>query len=303
MKTGPQVKMHEDEIHLSDEVARQLIGGRFPEWSQEPTRRIASSGTVNTIFRIGEGFAARFPLRPADPTSTRQVLEEGALASAEFIRCSPFPAPVPIAIGRPGLGYPLPWSVQTWLPGTIAMDADSSASAECARQLAALITALRQADTGGRKFSGFGRGGDLRDHDEWVETCIRKSATMFGARQLEEMWNYFRALPRTSPDVMTHGDLTPLNVLVDRGRLVGVLDCGGFGPADPALDVIAGWHLLADGPRAVFRAELQCDDLEWERSKAWAFQQALGAVWYYVGSNLNMHTMGHRTISRIIASR
>ena len=296
------MKLHDDEIHISDEVALKLIGDQFPEWSQESIRRVASSGTVNTIFRIGEGFAARFPLRPDDPVSTLQALDEEASASVEFIRCSPFPAPVPIAIGRPGLGYPLPWSVQTWLAGTVATDAGASASAEFAGDLAALVTALRRADTLGRKFSGVGRGGDLRAHDEWVETCIRKSATMFDAHRLEEMWDHFRALPRTSPDVMTHGDLIPANVLVTRGRLDGVLDCGGFGPADPALDVIAGWHLLEEGPRMVFRSELHCDELEWERSKAWAFEQALGAVWYYVDSNFAMHTMGHLTLSRIIAS-
>jgi aminoglycoside phosphotransferase (APT) family kinase protein len=294
--------MHDDEILVSDEVVRVLIASQFPEWSLAPILRISSGGTVNAIFRIGEKFSARFPLRPGDPESIRRALEEEALSSAEFIRCSPFPAPVHVAIGRPGLGYPLPWSVQTWLPGTVAIDTDSGASVAFALDLAVLVTALREAHTGGRKFSGSGRGGDLRDHDEWVEKCIRKSATMFDAHRLEEMWAHFRALPRTSPDVMSHRDLTPLNVLVDQGRLVGVLDCGGFGPADPAIDVIAGWHLLDDGPRSVFRSELNCDDLEWERSKAWAFVQALGALWYYVDSNPLMHTMGNLTLNRVIAS-
>jgi aminoglycoside phosphotransferase (APT) family kinase protein len=48
---------------------------------------------------------------------------------------------------------------------------------------------------------------------------------------------------------MNHGDLVPGDVLVDRGRLVGIIDVGGFGPADPALDLVAGWHLHAEGPR------------------------------------------------------
>ena len=101
---------------------------------------------------------------------------------------------------------------------------------------------------------------------------------------------------------MSHGDLIPANLLVAEGRLTGVLDCGGFGPADPALDVIAGWHLLDDGPRAVFRAELASDDLEWERSKAWAFEQAIGATWYYVDTNPMMSRMGRMTLARILAN-
>lgn len=294
--------MHDDEIIISDETVRGLIDSQFPEWSPEPILRIESSATVNAIFKVGERLAARFPLRLDEPELIHQTLEKEAAASAEFILFSPFPSPDPIAIGKAGGDYPLPWSVQSWLPGTVASHTDSSASTAFARDLAALVTALRQADTGDRRFSGGGRGGDLRDHDDWVETCIRESATIFDSHQLEEMWAYFRELPRTSSDVMTHGDLTPHNILVDRGRLAGVLDCGGFGPADPALDVIAGWHLLEDGPRQRFRAELQCDDLEWERSKAWAFEQALGAVWYYLDSNPGMHTMGHLTLSRVIAS-
>jgi len=127
------------------------------------------------------------------------------------------------------------------------------------------------------------------------------SESLFNVDRLRTLWDYFRDLPRSGPDVMSHGDLTPLNVLVAGSRLAGVLDCGGFGPADPSLDLIAGWHLLGDGARAVFRAELQCGGLEWERSKAWALEQSLGAVWYYRESNPAMSTMGLRTIGRIIA--
>ena len=78
---------------------------------------------------------------------------------------------------------------------------------------------------------------------------------------------------------MSHGDLTPSNVLVADGRLVGILDCGGFGPADPALDLIAGWH-LRDAPRALFRNRLEVNDLECERSMAWAFEQSMGCLLY-----------------------
>lgn len=292
--------MHEDEIDISDEVVQELIKVQFPQWGSLPVRRIQSSGTVNTIFRIGDELAARFPLCLADPDELRGVLRREADAAALLVKHSPVPTPSPVALGEPGPGYPLPWSVQTWLPGTIATDADPGASTDFAHDLAAFVAAIRKTDTGGRRFEGTNRGGDIRAHDEWVETCLHNSAELLDVPRLRQLWREFRELPPGNPDVMTHGDLIPGNILVAGGRLAGVLDPGGFGPADPALDVIAGWHLLEDGPRAAFREDLACDDLEWERSKAWAFEQCLGAIWYYVESNPAMSAMGRRTLGRIL---
>lgn len=101
---------------------------------------------------------------------------------------------------------------------------------------------------------------------------------------------------------MNHGDLIPGNVLVGGGRLVGVIDVGGLGPADPALDLVAAWHLLDSGPRQVFRHEVGSAELEWSRGMAWAFEQAMGLAWYYLDSNPVMSAMGRRTLDRILAA-
>jgi aminoglycoside phosphotransferase (APT) family kinase protein len=90
-------------------------------------------------------------------------------------------------------------------------------------------------------------------------------------------------------------------VLVCGGHLAGVLDVGGLGPADPALDLVSAWHLLEAGPRRVLRVLLGSDDLEWERGRAWAFQQSVGLVWYYVDSNPVMSQIGRRTLARLAA--
>lgn len=294
--------MHEDQLTIATETVRELIREQFPAWRELHVRSVRSQGTVNAIFRIGDELAARFPLQPADLAATRRSLEREAQAARELAGGTRFPTPEPVALGDPGHGYPLPWSVQTWVPGDIATPTDPAGSIPFARDLAEFVRDVRAIDARGRTFSGHGRGGDLKSHDAWVETCFDKSEGFLDVPRLRLMWAELRQTPRpSSADVMTHGDLIPGNVLVAQGRLAGVLDVGGFGPADPALDLVGAWHLLEDAPRQRLREELGCDDHEWRRGKAWAFEQAMGAAWYYRETNPAMSEMGQVTLRRLIA--
>ena len=116
--------MHAAELIISSAVVRDLIGAQFPEWRDLPVRRVASSGTVNAIFRIGGRLVARFPLQGGDPAAARRGLEAEAAAARELSAATRFPVPEPVAIGEPGPGYPLPWSVQAWLPGRTGEEDD-----------------------------------------------------------------------------------------------------------------------------------------------------------------------------------
>ena len=245
---------------------------------------------------------ARFPLQPRDARDARRWLEEEADAAREILGRTRFATPEPVAIGEPGSGYPMPWSVQTWIPGAIATDEDPGDSVAFAQDLAELIAQLRAVDTRGRTLPGGAAEGVVREHDEWMETCFRESAGLLDVARLRRLWAEMRELPRgDAADVMTHGDLVPGNVLVAGGRLVGVLDVGGFAPADPALDLVGAWHLLgrraaAGAPRGSRRRRA-----EWQRGRAWAFVQAMGAAWYYERTNPAMSRMGVRTLARVTA--
>jgi aminoglycoside phosphotransferase (APT) family kinase protein len=291
--------MHVGELPISAAVVRDLLGAQFPQWRDLPLSRVASPGTVNAIFRIGDRLAARFPLQGTDPAAARRLLESEGAAAGELAGATRFPVPEQVALGEPGPGYPLPWSVKAWLPGRTGDEDDPSGSVPFAADLAEFIAGVRAIGTRGRMFSGRGRGGDLKDHDDWMSTCLRESEGLLDVQRLSRMWAAFRELPREAPDVMSHGDLTPGNVLVAGGRLTAVLDVGCFGAADPALDLISAWNLLEAGPSQVLRDVLRCTDLEWERSKAWAFQQAMGLVWYYAETNPVMSRLGRTTLERI----
>lgn len=311
--------MHPDQLTVPSQTVRALIDHQFPAWRQLPITAVASQGTVNAVFRIGDHLAARFPLRDGEAETVRRQLATEADAARELTGRTRFPTPTHVALGEPGFGYPLPWSVQTWLPGTSADEDDPAQSTSFAHDLADFIADVRALDTRGRTFRSLargGRGGELTAHDDWMETCFKHTEPLLpdldvnadlntrldiNIARLRQLWRAFQQLPRgTDADVMTHGDLIPGNILVARGRLAGVLDVGGLGPADPALDLVGAWHLLDADPRRVLRGLLECDDLQWQRGKAWAFEQAMGAFWYYRDSNPAMSRMGRRTLERII---
>lgn len=224
------MKMHANQLTVSPETVRTLVEQQFPEWRSLPVRSVAGQGTVNAVFRIGDRFAARFPLESADVESTWRWLESEAEAARELAGRTRFPTPEPVALGEPGAGYPLPWAVQTWLPGVVAANEDPGESSAFAGDLADLIGELRAIDTRGRTFAGTGRGGDLCSHDAWMETCFGHSERLLDVPRLRRVWATLRDLPRgAAEDAMAHCDLIPGNVLVSAGRLAGVLDVGGFG--------------------------------------------------------------------------
>ena len=294
------MQMHANQLHVDAELVRALVDGQYPEWSGLPIEPISGSGTVNAIFRIGHDLTARLPLQRTDPTLARSELEREAGALAEFAAVSPFPAPMPVALGRPGVGYPMPWAVQTWLDGEVASPVSVAASAALAQDLAELIRTLRSAPTRGRRFRGRGRGGILRDHDAYVLECIERTEQFSDGEPLRALWERFRELPDGASAVMTHGDLTPWNILTADDRLNGVLDAGSFGPADPSLDLVCAWHLFDARTRAVLRDALSVGEVEWRRGAAWAFQQAMGLVWYYRTSNPAMAWLGEKTLARLL---
>ena len=105
--------MHEDQVEVAVGTVRELVAEQFPAWAGLDVREVRSAATDNAIFRIGDGLAARLPLRRGDPDRLHTGLEAEAAAARELALVSP----VPVALGEPRHGYPSPWSVQTWLPG------------------------------------------------------------------------------------------------------------------------------------------------------------------------------------------
>jgi len=61
--------------------------------------------------------------------------------------------------------------------------------------------------------------------------CFDRSEHLLDVPSLRALWAELRGLPEVDADAMCHQDLTPPNVLVENGRLAGLLD--GAGSARP----------------------------------------------------------------------
>jgi aminoglycoside phosphotransferase (APT) family kinase protein len=296
------VLMHPGQLDVTAELVKRLVRSQFPAWSDLTIKPVTSHGTVNALFRIGDDLVARLPIEPGDPIEVRKDLEGEADAARRLHAISPYPTPEPIEVGEPGEGYPLPWAVYSWLPGTIAYDADVAGSTGFAEDLATFVRALRTLPTEGRVFTGSWRGGVLTDHDDYVADGLERSRGMIDVDALGRLWADLRTTPRTEPDVWTHRDLMPGNLLAENRRLVGVIDVGTFSVADPAMDLAPAWNLFDADAREVYRTAIGCDDDEWRRGMAWSFAQATGCLWYYVETNPVMSRTAHHTLTALLTA-
>lgn len=170
--------MHADQLAVSLEAVRELVDEQFPSWRGLSISGATMTRTVNAMYRIGDQLAARFPLQPADIDSTRRQLHAEAAVARQLLGSTRFRTPEPVAVGEPGAGYPLPWSVHTWIPGTAATDEDPGQSVAFAHDLAEFISGVREIDTHGQTFNGQGRGGQLCSHDAWMRP-VCSAASIF----------------------------------------------------------------------------------------------------------------------------
>ena len=292
--------MHADQLEVTAATVSSLVRHQFPEWAGLPVREVPSHGTVNAIFRVGPDLVARLPLQDAEVEAQRGELLREMDAARRLLAASTVATPEPVALGEPGPGYPLPWSVYRWVPGSIAQGTSAADTSRFAEQLAAFVLALRSSPTGGRTFRGTRRGGQLTQHDDSVATGLRRSQGLIDTVALADLWDRLRRTPRSDPDTWTHGDLMPGNLLVVGHDLSGVIDVGQLAVADPALDLQPAWNLFTPDARGAYRQALECDDDEWDRGRGWALAQAIGCLWYYRETNPVMSRTAHRTLQALL---
>src|SRR5689334_7146008 len=103
-------RMHDDELDLPVELVERLLADQQPQWARLLVSRVASSGTDNAMFRLGDDLVVRMPrIHWASETVDHEVQWLPQLDGL-----LPVTIPRVRAVGSPAAGYPWTWSVLTW---------------------------------------------------------------------------------------------------------------------------------------------------------------------------------------------
>ncbi|MBB5894225.1 aminoglycoside phosphotransferase family protein [Kutzneria kofuensis] len=291
------MRMHADEIDTSPALVRRLVAAQFPQWADLPIERVESSGTDNAMYRLGEDLAVRLPRIPRTVDYLRREQHWPTVLAPQL----PVEVPVPVALGEPGEGFPLPWTVLRWIPGRNPVVGSLDDAEALALDLAEFIQALRKIDP---------TGGPDQNRGVPLGSPGRDSATREAIAQLHDdidttralsLWERAITLPEWSAGpTWSHGDLSPGNVLIRDGRLSAVIDFGGAGVGDPTVDLVVAWNLLPADARDVFRRALDVDDDTWFRGAAWALSIALIQLPYYRDTNPGLVANSRHVINEVL---
>ena len=260
-------------VPITAELVRALIVEQFPQWRALPVTPVARQGWDNRTFRLGDDLSVRLP--SADGYVAAVEKENRWLP--ELAGHLPLPVPSPVAVGRPGPGYPFPWSVRQWLAGDTLEDAVDVDRPRLARELGAFLTVLRQAPARGPAggLHSFYRGCHPSVYGDQVQQALDRLGDTVDAAACRRVWAQALTSAWPSAPVWFHGDIAVGNLLMRDGRLAAVIDFGTCGVGDPACDLVIAWNTLTRAEHRIFRDAAGLDPRTWRRARGWALWKAL----------------------------
>ncbi|WP_431773911.1 aminoglycoside phosphotransferase family protein [Streptomyces cucumeris] len=292
----PTAQTYADEPDAEISRVRRAIAAQFPRWAGLPLEPVARVSTSNTMYRLGEDKVVRFPRAAGSAADiAREHTWLPRLAPA-----LPVAVPVPLGKGAPMEGFPWPWSVYRWLDGENPVPGRITEPGWFAEDMAGFITALRRIDATDAPPSY--RSEHLAARDGATRSALRKVRAEIDAHAATAAWDTaLRAPVWQDPPVLVHADLQPGNLLLDGGRLSGVIDFECLGLGDPAVDLIVAWYVLPAGARDAFRTAVAADDAAWARGRGWALSVALVELASYRDTNSVMAATARHVIGEVLA--
>jgi len=256
------------DVAIDEALVRALLDEQFPELDAA-SARLLGEGWDNSVWVVEEQWAFRFPRREiAIPGVERELAVLPRLAPL-----LPVPIPEPRFVGRPSVRFRWPFFGAPLLPGLEPAEAELGEGdrMELGTALGRFLGALHAPETLAAV-----------DPERALPVDFNRRADMpFRVARAREklsalpvdVWRAPRAVERILSDaedlpapsgaeVVAHGDLHLRHLLVEGGAVAGVIDWGDVCRANPAIDLMLVWMLLAPAARERFFAAYGSVDAE-----------------------------------------
>jgi aminoglycoside phosphotransferase (APT) family kinase protein len=290
------------EVEIGTGLVRRLLTEQQPDLAGLPIE-IMANGWDNVMCRLGDDLIARLPRR----SLAVRFFENEQRWLPELAPRLPLPVPAPVRTGKPGAGYPWPWSIVPYLPGEPAGRTPPAVPASAARSLGGFLKALHTEAPANAPVNPV-RGVPLEARNEAVakNMDVLSKSCQIDRVSVQALWDAARAAPRwDGPALWIHGDMHPANILVHDGRISAVIDFGDITSGDPATDLSVAWMLFDDASdRDVFwRAyDPAATAHTKQRARGWALALSL-VMMAHSADNPLMQAIGTRTHRAVLSGR
>ncbi|GIJ26438.1 aminoglycoside phosphotransferase [Micromonospora qiuiae] len=281
-------------------LVRRLIAAQFPHWADLPVTPVEVDGHDNRTYRLGEELTVRLPTAAGYvPAVAKEHVWLPRLAPQ-----LPVAVPPILGMGVPGEGYPFPWSVRGWLPGTTADRGRIDDLPRFAVAVAEFLRALQGCDSTGGPAAGehsFHRGASPAYYDEQTRRHLAVLIDHIDVDRAAAVWEAALAAEWRGQPVWFHGDIAVGNLLVaERGKLSAVIDFGTSGVGDPACDLVISWTMFSGTSRHAFRETVEQDEGTWARARGWALWKALLLLRQNLDTRPELATANQRVVAEVL---
>ncbi|MCP4962861.1 MAG: aminoglycoside phosphotransferase family protein [Actinomycetia bacterium] len=287
------------EVDLSVGLVKRMIDSQFPQFGDLDPVEVAN-GWDNVVYRLGDELCVRVPRRELGA----DLIDNEVRFLPPVADGLPLGVSVALHVGEPEFGYPWRWTICRWYPGRHMGLNPPPDAAGAARDIGGFLAAFHR-PAPDVPDNPWGRGAPLADRDTIARERIGQTVVEADRGTALALWQRCLDAPEWSSEPqLLHGDLHPLNVVVDDERVVAIIDFGDICSGDPACDMAIAWmlpdrectdalrHSLAAGGGAA-------DDNTWARAKGWAL---VFAVTYLANSadHPELNRLGHHTLGRVL---
>ena len=256
-------------------LAGKLIADQFPEYANLPIISVEKQGHDNRTFKLGDTMLIRMPTEESYALKVPKEQELLPRLKSYFT----IPIPEPIKMGYPSSDYPFHFSIYKWLEGSSAntLTMDNKNLESIAFHLATFLKELqniRDLEGPAPGQHNWWRGDHVSVYDEGARKQMSELTNVINSNKAINLWGQACKTRWNTNPVWIHGDFASGNIIIQNGRLAGVIDFGGMGVGDPACDLVIHWTFLKGKSREIFKNVMALDSDTWLRAKAWALWKA-----------------------------